>query len=285
MGKLVSVSLDQKFSNVFERARKGELGLHDQMLSVAVILKNKGYPPAEAIKLMHQASELVERRSARPGEIEQVVGYVWKSPSFGTGTFKKKRSPSERNEVVIETWASRGKLEQLTSATDPIPATCAEIMKELFRPEDLIFLSDTVFSKDIQSLENAIQRDLSKVQYVCPATFKDPDGGRTNDNVAGRRYEVWETDDDLNFDEQVGLIIRLSQELPIKMAVKSANRSIHAWFRSAFASTEQIEKFHDLVITLGGDPAVLRSAQCVRAPWGVNDKNGKDQQVIFWNKN
>jgi NAD kinase len=121
------------------------------------------------------------------------------------------------------------------------------------------------------------------MQYLCPCIFKATEKGRLKENVDRRRYIVFETDERPgDWDGQAGLIDRLAQELPLRMVLWSGNKSLHAWFDGSTPLKDKIQKFHDLVITLGGDRAVLREAQMVRFPWGTNSKTNNPQKVIYY---
>ena len=110
---LKTTSFEDRIKAVHSKASSGSLGLHEQMLSLAFLLKDAGCEPERAIDLMHLASDDVQRRKPRPGEIEQCVGYAWRTPSFNSSGGKRRRTKASRNQTIIDTWASRGKLSQL----------------------------------------------------------------------------------------------------------------------------------------------------------------------------
>ena len=66
------------------------------------------------------------------------------------------------------------------------------------------------------------------------------------------------------------------------MVTASGNKSLHALFDASTPCKDRIAKFMNLVVTLGGDRAVLRPSQMVRFPWGKNTKTNAIQEVIYY---
>lgn len=284
MPKLRRTSFAEKIHALADRVDREGLGFHDQMIRVANLLKSEGVDPVKAIDLMHSASNQVTRRKVRVGEIENVVGWVYQSN--GMGGFKSYERPTQRvkrNQQTIDEWSARGSIKSLMDESDPVPEKPADIINDLFTSDALLHIAPTIFTDKIKSCSEWLKEDLTSMQYLCPCIFKGREKGRLAQNVDHRKYVVFETDEKPgDWDGQAGLIKRLSQELPCKMVVYSGNKSLHSWHIASTPMKDKIQRFHDLVVTLGGDRAVLRAAQMVRFPLGVNTKTNKVQKVIYF---
>ena len=259
------------------------LGYHDQMIRICILLKEEGVSPQDCADLMFKASESVARRKVRAGEIENVVRWVFQNSDSSAGLKSKKVNRVRRNQDTIDAWSAKGSIKSLMAKSDSIPTDSSEILKLLYADQDLLHLSPDIFHDNIMECREWINSDLAKMQYLCPCKFKGKEKGRLAENVAERSFIVFETDERPNdWDGQAGLIERLAQELPLRMVLWSGNKSLHAWFDSYGATKDRIEQFHKMVVTLGGDRAVLRAAQMVRFPLGRNSKTGKKQEVVYF---
>ena len=259
------------------------LGYHDQMIRICILLKEEGVSPQDCADLMFKASESVARRKVRAGEIENVVRWVFQNSDSSAGLKSKKVNRVRRNQDTIDAWSAKGSIKSLMAKSDSIPTDSSEILKLLYADQDLLHLSPDIFHDNIMECREWINSDLAKMQYLCPCKFKGKEKGRLAENVAERSFIVFETDERPNdWDGQAGLIERLAQELPLRMVLWSGNKSLHAWFDSYGAAKDRIEQFHKMVVTLGGDRAVLRAAQMVRFPFGRNSKTGKKQEVVYF---
>lgn len=283
MAKLTAVSMSDKFVRLLKKAIQTGMPYHEQMVTVANVLRDHGVDPEVAIELMHQASEKVTRRPPATGEIERVVSWSWRNNAMRPSNNWERASVGVKmDQTIIDAWASKGDLRALTKRSRPIPPKTETILEEFYDDDDLLHISRDVFQDTIKSRKDWVEEGLDKMQYFCPCLFKERDKGRVADNVESRRFLVFETDQmPKQWDSQAGLIERLAQELPLKMVVESGNKSLHSFFK-CIPNKERIKKFHDLVITLGGDQSVLRASQMVRLPWGQNSKTGKTQTVLYF---
>lgn len=277
-------SFQDSIDLLLKKVEEESLGYHDQMIRICILLKNEGISPQDCADLMVNASEGVTRRKVRTGEIENIVRWVYQNTDNAGGVRTKKVSRAKRNQQIIDAWSSKGSIKSLMSKSDSIPKESAQILTDLFSEQDLLHISPDIFHDQIMECKEWLGSDLSSMQYLCPCKFKGRDKGRLAENVADRSFIVFETDDrPEDWDGQAGLIERLAQDLPLRMVIWSGNKSLHAWFDASHATKEQVSKFHDLAITLSGDPAVInRAAQMVRFPLGKNTKTGKKQEVIYF---
>jgi hypothetical protein len=266
-----------------KKVEEEALGYHDQMIRICILLKEEGVSPQDCADLMFKASESVARRRVRAGEIENVVRWVFQNSDSSAGVKSKKVNRLKRNQDTIDAWSAKGSIKSLMAKSDSIPTDSSKILKLLYADQDLLHLSPDIFHDNIMECREWINSDLAKMQYLCPCKFKGKEKGRLAENVAERSFIVFETDERPNdWDGQAGLIERLAQELPLRMVLWSGNKSLHAWFDSYGANKDRIEQFHKMVVTLGGDRAVLRAAQMVRFPLGRNSKTGKKQEVVYF---
>jgi hypothetical protein len=233
---------------------------------------------------MHQASAEVTRRTPAVGEIERIIRWSYQNYGVdGLRRYEKPRVGVRKKQDIINRCAAKGSIEKLMKRSSGIPETSEGVLREMYHPNDLLHISPDIFHDQIKAASEWFEEGLGASQYLCPCTFKGKEKGRLALNVDIRKYVVFETDEmEGNFDGQAGLIDRLAEELPLKMVCWSGNKSLHAFFDANIPNKNRIQDFHDLVITLGGDRAVLRAAQMVRCPWGTNSKTGKIQKVIFF---
>ena len=122
------------------------------------------------------------------------------------------------------------------------------------------------------------------MQYICQSVLRDPNAGRNNANVEKQKWYVFEVDHlPKLWDQQAGLIVRLAQELPLKMVVYSGSKSLHSFFQGNVPRKDAVTRWFEVAKTLGGDSQVLDvSCQLVRFPWGINTKTNHQQKVIFY---
>lgn len=283
MAKLRTQSITDKFSRLLKKAVQTGMPYHDLMVVVANILRDHSVHPETAIELMYEASEKVTRRPPSTGEIERIVGWSYRNNStLPLKGWEKPNIGAKMDQNIIAAWASKGDLKALMRRSAPVPPKPETILEELYADDDLLHISPDVFQDKIRPRKEWVADGLQDMQYFCPCLFKERDKGRVAENVGSRKFLVFETDQmPKKWNAQVGLIERLGQELPLRMVIYSGNKSLHSFFE-CIPNKERIQKFHDLVITLGGDQSVLRPSQMVRFPWGRNTKTGKTQKVVFY---
>jgi hypothetical protein len=285
MAVISQMPVHEKASRYLRKIEQEGAIYHPQMVNVAFMLRDDGCSYHQAVFIMHEASKTVTRREPRPGEIEGAVAYAFQcSPDKSSKFSKQSTRKVRRNQAVIDEWASKGSANRLMEMSDQIPDHPSEILEHLFDGDDLLHLSPDIFHDQIVSLSEWIDAGLDKMQYFCPCTFKNRQHGRLAKNVLFRKYIVFETDErPYDWDGQAGLIERLAQALPLVLVVASGNKSWHS-FHLANGNESAIEKFNDLVITLGGDHSVTRPAQMVRFPFGTNSRTGNKQKVIYFSR-
>ena len=285
MAKLITKSLGDKFAGLYSKVQREGMGFHEQMVAVTNILRDHGVGAEDTVKLMHEASDGVTRRKPSIGEIERIVAWSYRNKGVmdGMRNYEKPGITARRNQAVIDEWASKGSLSALKRQSKPIPNDPKTILQELYHSDELLHISPDIYHDTIKTTSEWISEGLDGMQYFCPCVFKGTEKGRLAENVDRRKFIVFETDErPKDWDGQCGLIERLSQELELVMVTASGNKSLHALFDASTPCKDRIQRFTDLVITLGGDRAVLRPAQMVRFPWGVNSKTNQVQTVLYY---
>jgi hypothetical protein len=286
MAKLRTKTMAEKIADLFKRATTEGMNYNTQMGHIARICAEFNVPPQVACDHMHMAAHSVLRRKPQALEIENWIKWAYNNNNQSVGGLKgrKKQSQARKNQDIISEWASKGSLQDLMKRSKSIPQTPEPILENLYEDDELLHISPDIYHDTIKPRHQWIKEGLDGMQYFCPCIFKGDQKGRLAENVDQRKYVVFETDDmPQDWDSQCGLIDRLAKELDLVMVVASGNKSLHATFD---ASTDQgnLQKFMDLVITLGGDRAVLRPSQMVRFPWGKNTKTGQIQKVIYYGR-
>lgn len=278
-------SAPARFTALYEKAAKEGWGYHEQMLKAASLMKDLGVEPGDAIQMMEKAGDEVTRRRQEPGEIRRVVGFVYQN-EYTPKPYDTPKHGVKAQPGLIQEFARNGSIKRLMGQSQTIPQTMGEVLAKLYEPTALLHLSPHHCQpQDVKSCKEWIQSDLTDRQYICPAHLKSREVGRRNDNVMHRHYIVYESDRDGlagNWDAQAGIIERLAQDLPLRLCVASGNQSIHSWFDCTTRRKDQVKDFITKCVELGADPACLRPAQLVRAPWGVRTSNGKTQKVIYY---
>jgi len=274
-----------RFAALYDKAVKEGWGYHEQMLKAASLMKELGVEPKDAIDMMEKAGEEVSRRRQQPGEIARVVGFVYQN-EFTPRPYDIPKHGVKAQPKLINEFSRNGSIERLMARSQTIPQTMGEVLSKLYEPNALLHLSPHhCLPQDVKSCEEWVSGDLTDRQYICPAHLKTRAVGRRNDNVLHRHVIVYESDRDGlagNWNAQAGIIERLAQDLPLRLCVASGNQSIHSWFDCSTRRKDQVKDFITKCVELGADPACLRPAQLVRAPWGVRTSNGKIQKVIYY---
>jgi len=272
--------------DIQRKVEDGHMTYHSQQLIISKILEEWGIPKDVVWKEFQAARDKVTRRHASDKELMDCI--TWKSNGRPSGRPYEKADPDvTRNQQAIDTWTSRGNIDDLISTSDEIPDDPKKIIEDFFYEHDYLFITDDVCRGEILSAGDWVyEKDLDNMQYICQSVLRDPQAGRNNANVEKQRYYVFESDElPKMWDEQAGLIVRLSQELPLRLVVYSGNKSLHAYFDGSVNRKDKVKRWFEVAKTLGGDSQVLdKRCQLVRFPLGFNSKTKEKQKVIFYRK-
>lgn len=131
-------------------------------------------------------------------------------------------------------------------------------------------------------------------QFTCPSVFKRGVWSRSNANVVGTPYTVFEADSVLgecNTPEErrinqdaCGAIFRWMREslgMDLKFVLSSGRRSLHAWFVTPEASV--LEELKVVLPELGVDRVSFKLSQPFRVPGGIRIVDDKPVvQRVLW---
>lgn len=284
MAKL-GLPIHSRFKLLLEKAEKEGWGYHEMMIAGARLCKNAGVEPEFASDLMEKAGDDVSRRTQAPGEVRRVVNFIYGS-EYEFRPHEMPKIGTKIEPALISEYTKGGSIQDLQNASGPIPQTSEEILSHLYSDDALLHLSPhTCQAKEIKTRKEWCESDLTNQQYICPATLKSRDMGRTKENVELRQFIVWESDRDglaFNWDAQAGIISHLSKSIPLKMVCFSGNKSLHAWFDISAVRQDLIQNFITLCVQVAADPMTLRKAQVVRTPWAIRADNGRTQKTIYY---
>jgi hypothetical protein len=115
--------------------------------------------------------------------------------------------------------------------------------------------------------------------YTCGSAFKPGVHSRSNENLAGFRFLVIESDT-LSRDEVGAIFAYLNRRLhyTLHAIVDTAGKSLHGWF-DAPRSKGQEERLKAGLVAFGCDPKVFTYSQPVRVPGAFRE--GKLQRLIW----
>ena len=276
-------SLREKLEDLMRRVESGELGYHDQQIRVSKILQDEKIPNEVIWEEFQKARDKVQRRFASDTELQNAIS--WKSNGINNSRpYEKPDRVVKPCQASIDTWASMGKVEDLMRSSNEIPQDPKDILRDMYEPNDYLFIHETLGLGPILTRDEWCERDLTNMQFICQSILRDPKAGRNNANVEKQKWYVFETDlMPKDWDGQAGLIIRLSQELPLKAVVASGSKSLHSFFQGNVPRKDKIKRWFELAKMLGGDNQVLDvRCQLVRFFWGLNQKTNQRQKVIFY---
>ena len=228
---LKKISLRQLLERVVQKVENGEMTLHNLGVYISQLLKESGVPSEVIWKELCRARDKVTAR--RLSDKELMDSLTWKSAkSDGSRAYEKQDKVTKKCQQAIETWASRGDINQLIASSDKIPTKPQDILQNMYLPHENLFIHESIGFGKIKTCKDWCSTDLSKMQYICQSVLRDPNAGRNNANVEKQKWYVFEVDHlPKLWDQQAGLIVRLAQELPLKMVVYSGSKSLHSFFQ------------------------------------------------------
>jgi hypothetical protein len=245
-----------------------------------------GYSAQEVLQQMKEETSLCGRDCTRDIKHSLKTGVVFlKKQTFGLGLLQTEWKPGNFDkEKQIQLLKAHGtSIVWSRPVIDPY-----DCLREMFG-EQLVCIGKTRWDVKIMTLDQLNEQKLRGLQYVVPTPMfgmqgRTQTGGvspRCLDNVARRWFLVVEFDG-LGLDEQSRLHYALSLYMPLRMIVFSGNKSLHGWFDVYEREDSEVEKFFQLAVSIGADPATWTRCQLVRIPGGVNQETGKEQSVVYY---
>jgi hypothetical protein len=162
------------------------------------------------------------------------------------------------------------------------------LLERLFPGNPLVCVADGVAGAvTLHRLELA--GTAGNFSHIVPSPMRSTHGTnqqgkrstRCLDNTGPRHYLVTECDGG-DHATQAAVIRHLARLAPLVMAVDSAGKSLHAWWRCFGQPDDRIKKFFRLAVSLGADPATWTKCQLVRMPLGWRHEKAKRQNVLFF---
>ncbi len=268
-------------------------GLNRWMLRAAIALRRSGVSEREIADALAAATagEPIKR-----GEIERAVE---RSRQYMTADGTRPTRPPSRwpafdpaaRQRIIDAAGGYGAADLFHDSPwrfdDDTPAT-ELIVDRLFPNNPLICAGTTLWGAETKPREEW-RGKLCQQQFVVPSAMSKPTGinlegdptPRCLDNTGQRQFLIAEQDQG-TMDEQAAIVHRLAQTAPLVLAVRSGNKSIHAWFRCRGASDDRQHQFFTQAVRLGADRNVWPRCQMVRMPDGWRPDRQARQSVLFF---
>jgi len=277
-----------------------EHGVHHWIMEAAWRCLRGSLTAHEAVGAIASTSEFLrEGRDYQPREAEDAVEKVYRPSQTTLGrkggramkVVKKKPDlpewePSLTAKIHSEMKATPDDLRRMS------PLQIGELTAESFI--DLLFPGDPLLCCGRRKDRfNTMTRSewswlLASRQFIVPTfmtaltgiTLEGKVSAHAKSNTGPRIYVV--VDFDLPPSEQhASLVLHLARHAPLVMALSSAGKSLHAWFKGGTAA--QMLEFFTYAARCGADPALWQNhSQFVRMPGGLRD-NGKRQEVLYFN--
>jgi hypothetical protein len=292
------------------RGSTGDRARHRHILSIANGLRH--YVSAE------EAVELIRAKMPRPPkgrEVEQTVARAYKIETVP----KTDVPPPHRvdigliEDIVAERIGARknalAELEEKSPA--PIPGATAEILYQLFNPEDLICVAGADYHRAVtRALKQFCFGNGSSSELIVANPMLEPytlDAAgkrhyRTLANTGPRRFMVCDFDlKGSDFeplislwakygvtvqDAAAALIDYLADYGPLALVTYSGNVSLQAWFYCQGESESKNSKmraFFESAVIIGADRAGWTRCQFFRLPLATRANTGRLQSVHYFN--
>lgn len=170
-----------------------------------------------------------------------------------------------------------------------------DVLPALFEPGELICAGAACAWPEILPMEDMLPV-ADRLQFVVVNPMRGLRGinlqgkasPRCLDNVARRRHIVMEIDDlTLTKAMQATLATVLGHFAPLVMAVDSAGKSLHCWYRVDQMSPDQQARFFALACMLGADRTRWDASGWLRMPGGLrrcSDGTLKRQRILYFKK-
>jgi hypothetical protein len=265
---------------------------HRWMFRVAVHLRR--YHEAPAVRtFLRQACDNWPHRRPPDREIDTAVAnaFAFDSSRLPAGS----RLPVDWDEVNPARIATvAASTIPLFSPDDRTGAHADDVLRALFSAGELVCLASRQDNTLVLPAAEAVQRGLvATAQFIVPSPMTAPEGvnkagkrsARCESNTGPRRYLVLEFDG-LGKQDQAAILSHLAMQLPLVLAVDSAGKSIHGWFRVVGIPDFVLRDFMTYAVSLGADPHTWIRCQLVRVPGGTryrDDGTTARQEVVFVN--
>jgi hypothetical protein len=270
-------------------------GLHSSIFRAAIALRRCGWNESD---IYHAIDVATAGQPLQPREIDEAVA---RSKQYMSNRGRASSPPSAKwpafdakaRQKIIDDAAGFCAADLWEASPvrfdDDAPHT-DEIINALFPPGCLVCVGRTLI--DATTAPRGVLQQLSDRQFIVPSPMAKPigktqegkDSARCLDNTGPRRYLVIEMDKG-TADEQAAILAHLTKIAPLVLAVRSAGKSIHGWFRCEGADAETVRRFFAVAVRIGADPIIWTPCQFVRIPDGTRrwpDGRTARQFVLYY---
>jgi hypothetical protein len=293
-------------------------GIHQYHMALANYCKGRGVDQSEAIRLMYlKYQEKPQRRELQCNEIENAVAKAYNSPGITIKTISKgqgivvtpkfvktsedsywnKDMPLPKVEasplaikraIKASPWSLVDMFEDSPhSLFDSKPA---EIINMLFKSDELVCCGSVSKFKVLPAREWLNVSDTGDQIVPNPSrvnvgiNMNGQPSQHCRDATGRRKYIVVESDDEsLSFDEKASVLKYLRDEAgaKLKMAVHSAGKSLHGWFKATGDSHIDWE-FMKVACILGADSRMWLPEQLARTPNAMRGQSNNQQKIYYF---
>lgn len=270
-----------------------ENGIHTWLVSASRRCRFNGMSAQETAN--HLAS-LQYRRRVPQSEIMAAVNLVFATATITTTTTSRTAPKPEKpawmktaTDTIHADWQTTE--QDLIDMSDVHPQDIDQraLLECLFpAPGALVCIAAHMKYGGSTTSPLAAHKDLASKQFIVPCYMTARQGitaeGKTScraKSITGdRRFIVFDFDEPPSAHHPSIIRWLMGTRAPL-LVLSSGGKSLHAWY----ATTESDEKFWQLGIMAGADPALKANhAQAVRLPMGTRD-NGNAQRIIYFNPN
>ncbi len=191
----------------------------------------------------------------------------------------------------------------VTASPGPLDATAAEIVGNLFKPEQIINIQSSAYEYGTLVEAGKIDEFLAKhkcrledYKFLNPAHFKQLEGvpntkhkdqkvsTRCNDNVKARPWMVLEMDSDelARLERFNTFVFAMAQFAPLVLAVDTGNKSIHFWFDATGLKAKVRTAFFNTACIHGADKRLAVKSQIARMPNTSSSDIGRGPQRVIY---
>ena len=252
-----------------------ESGVHRWTLEAAWECRHRHLTPQEAVAAITAAEDqLRPGRKFSPREVEGAVATAYEAEITGVARRRAQRLVPAFVDRVKSEAIELDDLRSMSPWDRPELITAIMAVDLLFPGEPLLCMAKDTRSAYTARREHWLHREHA-LPFIVPNFAETVLGKRKSDGRPSKRcegmfplrtYAVCEFDDHAPLAEQAGRAVYLSKILPLVCVLHSGGKSIHAWYRAAGETEDDILAFYDVAIPLGADRVGKTRCQLMRTP-------------------
>jgi hypothetical protein len=270
-------------------------GVHKYLFWAACLCIETKVPDAIAFDLIRQKTRGCGRRVPL-GEIQDAIRYAHQKILHHIPYKREASSPEAPRWPKVDT-TKRGHIirhgigaADLCDLSPSEPDRSAEDFIDLLFPDDPLLCVGKSNSMFATRRRRVLRNHLERLQLIVPSSMSacrglTKDGKwseHCRENTGPRTHLVLDFDSG-SADDHAALIWFLAQKRPLKMAVHTARRGLHGWFKTAGIPEEALLAFVEEAVSLGADPRMWWKEQFARLPGGWRDDGkAKGRQNVLY---